>query len=131
LSNCDKRLAEAFIYIQLGNAGPFRADAPAAEAVTVYRSLSRRLITLLLEETILLSIEFAHPAKRSIAVAALIAIVALPVAARGESVTPACDAPFSMIRFTNPLTRVAEQLKKRQADHHCRYRVVINGWIWC
>src|SRR5262249_60079931 len=34
-----------------------------------------------------------------------------PIAARSESATPTCDAPFSMIRFTNPLTRVAESLK--------------------
>ena len=43
--------------------------------------------------------------------AALIAIVAFPAFAGGESAAPTCDAPFSMIRFTNPLTRVAEALK--------------------
>ena len=56
-------------------------------------------------------IGFAYPAKRPFAVAAFVAIVAFPIAARGESATPACDAPFSMIRFTNPLSRVAERLK--------------------
>jgi lysophospholipase L1-like esterase len=46
-----------------------------------------------------------------IAVAAVVAAVALPFAARGEPAAPACDAPFSMIRFTNPLVRVAQRLK--------------------
>ena len=55
-------------------------------------------------------IGFAHRAKRPIAVAAVIAAVALPFAARGET-APTCDAPFSMIRFTNPLVRVAQRLK--------------------
>src|SRR5262249_62352967 len=36
---------------------------------------------------------------------------AFPAIPRGETAPLACDAPFSMIRFTNPLTRVAEQLK--------------------
>jgi lysophospholipase L1-like esterase len=52
-----------------------------------------------------------HPVKRPFAVVALIAIVAFPAVARGESLTPTCDAPFSMIRFPNPLTRVAEGLE--------------------
>ena len=47
---------------------------------------------------------------RSIAAAALVATLALPIAARGESTTPTCDAPFSVIRFTSPLTRMAEEL---------------------
>ena len=59
----------------------------------------------------MLPIRFAHPARRPLAVAALIAIVAFPAVARGESLTPTCDAPFSMIRFPNPLMRVAEGLE--------------------
>jgi acyl-CoA thioesterase-1 len=46
-----------------------------------------------------------------IAVAAVVAAIALPFAARGEPTAPACDAPFSMIRFTDPLVRVAHRLK--------------------
>ena len=46
-----------------------------------------------------------------IAVAAVIGAVALPFAARGEPAAPTCDAPFSMIRFTNPLVRVAQRLR--------------------
>jgi lysophospholipase L1-like esterase len=55
-------------------------------------------------------IGFAHLAKWPIAVAAVIAAVALPFTAHGET-APTCDAPFSMIRFTNPLVRVAQRLK--------------------
>jgi len=54
---------------------------------------------------------FAHWAKRPIAAAAIIAVVALPFAARGEPAAPTCDAPVSMIRFANPLVRVAQRLK--------------------
>ena len=56
-------------------------------------------------------IGLAHRAKRLIAVTAVIGAVALPFAARGEAAAPACDAPFSMIRFANPLVRVAQRLK--------------------
>jgi lysophospholipase L1-like esterase len=55
-------------------------------------------------------IRFAHRAKWPIAAAAVIALVALPFAARGEPTAATCDAPFSMIRFTNPLVRVAQKL---------------------
>ena len=57
---------------------------------------------------------FAHWAKRPIAAAAIIAVVALPFAAHGEPAAPTCDAPFSMIRFTNPLVRVAQRLKSSE-----------------
>jgi acyl-CoA thioesterase-1 len=56
-------------------------------------------------------IRFAHWAKRPIAAAAIIATVVLPFAARSEPAAPTCDTPFSMIRFTNPLVRVAQRLK--------------------
>ena len=56
-------------------------------------------------------IGFVHRAKRPIAVAAVIAAVALPFAARSETAAPTCDAPLSLIRFTNPLVRVAQRLK--------------------
>jgi hypothetical protein len=55
-------------------------------------------------------IRFAHWANRPIAAAAVIAVVALPFAARDEPTAATCDAPFSMIRFTNPLVRVAQKL---------------------
>ncbi len=56
-------------------------------------------------------IGFAHPARRPFAVAALIAAIALPLEARGENAARTCDAPFSLIRLTNPLPHVAERLK--------------------
>ena len=59
----------------------------------------------------LLPVGFTHPAKRAFAVAALVAIAVFPAVARGENATPTCDAPFSMTRLINPLTRVAERLK--------------------
>jgi acyl-CoA thioesterase I len=48
-------------------------------------------------------------------IAAVIAATALPFAARGELAAPTCDAPFSVIRFTNPLVRVAERLKSGES----------------
>src|SRR5262245_29006685 len=51
---------------------------------------------------------------KSFAVGAFIAAVTFPFALYAESVAPSCDAPFSMIRFTNPLSRVAAKLKKDQ-----------------
>jgi lysophospholipase L1-like esterase len=51
---------------------------------------------------------------KSFAVGAFIAAVTLPFAVHAESVAPSCDAPFSMIRFTNPLSRVAAKLKNDQ-----------------
>jgi acyl-CoA thioesterase I len=56
-------------------------------------------------------IGLAHRAERLIAIIAVIGAVASPFAARGEHAAPTCDAPFSMIRFTNPLVRVAQRLK--------------------
>ena len=56
-------------------------------------------------------IGFAQHAKRPIAVAAIVAAVTLPFAARGEPAAPTCDAPLSMTRFTNALVRVAQRLK--------------------
>lgn len=47
----------------------------------------------------------------SFAVGAFIAAVTLPFAVHAESVVPSCDAPFSMIRFTNPLSHIATKLR--------------------
>ena len=56
-------------------------------------------------------ITLAHWVGKSFAVGAFIAAVTFPFALYAESVAPSCDAPFSMIRFTNPLSRVAAKLK--------------------
>jgi acyl-CoA thioesterase I len=59
-------------------------------------------------------ITFAHWMSKSFAVGAFTAAVTFPFALYAESVAPSCDAPFSMIRFTNPLSRVATKLKNDQ-----------------
>ena len=51
-----------------------------------------------------------YRATRLIAVAALIAPLALPMAARAQSAPPACDAPLDLIRFANPLPRMSQKL---------------------
>jgi acyl-CoA thioesterase I len=58
-------------------------------------------------------ITFARWLSKSFAVGGFIAavILSLSFAAHAESGSPSCDAPFSMIRFTNPLSRVAAKLK--------------------
>jgi len=66
------------------------------------------------EDTVLSRIRIVHLVKSPIAVAALIAIIAWSSTARSENAALTCDAPFSVIRFTNPLTRVAERLKNGQ-----------------
>jgi lysophospholipase L1-like esterase len=49
-----------------------------------------------------------HRAAKPFAVAALVVCAAMPLAARAE--TPSCDAPLDLIRFANPLPRVAQKL---------------------
>jgi acyl-CoA thioesterase-1 len=56
-------------------------------------------------------IAFAHWVSKSFAVGAFISALTFPFALHAESVAPSCDAPFSMIRFTKPLSRVAAKLK--------------------
>lgn len=56
-------------------------------------------------------VTFAHCLGKSFAVGAFTACVSLPFAAGAESAVPSCDAPFSMIRFTKPLSRMAERLQ--------------------
>jgi acyl-CoA thioesterase-1 len=49
-------------------------------------------------------------AKKSAAVASLIASLALPLSARAETPVPTCDAPIDLVRLVHPLTRVAQKL---------------------
>jgi acyl-CoA thioesterase I len=53
---------------------------------------------------------FAYRTKTLSTAAAFIALGILPVDAR-DSAAPTCDAPFAIIRLTNPLVHVAERLK--------------------
>jgi acyl-CoA thioesterase I len=48
---------------------------------------------------------------RSFAIGAFIAAVTWPFAVHAERVVPSCDPPFSMIRFTNPLSHIATKLR--------------------
>ena len=43
-------------------------------------------------------------------VAALLTVLALPLAARAETPAPTCDAPLDVIRLANPLSRLTQKL---------------------
>lgn len=47
------------------------------------------------------------------AVATLIVALALPLTARAETSAPICDAPLDLLRFTNPLSNLAQKLATR------------------
>ena len=54
---------------------------------------------------------FFFRAAKSFAAAALLAAVALPIAAHAQ--TPRCDSQLNLVRFANPLARVAQKLANR------------------
>jgi acyl-CoA thioesterase I len=56
----------------------------------------------------------AARAKKPLAVAVLLAAMAVPLPARAEIATPACDAPLDLLRLANPLSRVAQKLASGQ-----------------
>ena len=55
-------------------------------------------------------IDLACRAIKKATVAALLAALALPLAARAETPRADCDAPLDMIRFANPLSRLSQKL---------------------
>jgi acyl-CoA thioesterase I len=55
-------------------------------------------------------IDLAYRAMKRTTVAALLAALALPLAARAETPALSCDTPLDLIRFTNPLSHVAQKL---------------------
>lgn len=62
-------------------------------------------------ETAVPGIDLACRAMKRTTVAALLAVLALPLVARAETpAPPACDTPLDMIRFANPLSRVSQKL---------------------
>jgi acyl-CoA thioesterase-1 len=65
-------------------------------------------------KTAVQSNHLANRATKSLTVAALIAGLALPLSARAETVTPACDAPLDIIRLANPLSRLAKKLASQE-----------------
>ena len=61
-------------------------------------------------ETYVPGIDLAYRAMKRTTVAALLAALALPLAARAEAPAPSCDAPLDLIRFANPLSHVSQKL---------------------
>jgi lysophospholipase L1-like esterase len=55
-------------------------------------------------------ISLASRAIKRATVAALFAVLALPLSARAESPALSCNAPLDLIRFANPLSHVAQKL---------------------
>ncbi|MSP32792.1 MAG: SGNH/GDSL hydrolase family protein [Pseudolabrys sp.] len=58
--------------------------------------------------------DLASWAMKPLAAAALLAGLALPLPARAETLAPACDAPFDLLRLAQPLSRVAQKLATRE-----------------
>ena len=52
--------------------------------------------------------QFAYGAVKHVAAAAVVVTLAWPLTARAAA--PGCDAPLDLVRFANPLTRVAQKL---------------------
>lgn len=63
-----------------------------------------------LGETAVPEFNLAAQAMRAATVAALLATLALPLAARAETPTPSCDTPLDLIRLTNPLSHLGQKL---------------------
>jgi acyl-CoA thioesterase I len=56
------------------------------------------------------SIDFAYWSVKPIAVAALVAGLVMPLAARAETPAPACSNPEELVRLVHPLARVARKI---------------------
>jgi len=65
------------------------------------------------EETAVQAIDLAYRAMKPFAFAALIVGLGMPFSAHTETTAPKCDAPLSLIRLANPLTRFAQKLATR------------------
>ena len=55
-------------------------------------------------------IDLAYRAMKRTTVAALLAVLALPLSARAETPALSCDTPLDLIRLANPLSHVAQKL---------------------
>ena len=55
-------------------------------------------------------IDLAYRAMKRTTVAALLAVLALPLSARAETPALTCDTPLDLIRLVNPLSHVAQKL---------------------
>jgi lysophospholipase L1-like esterase len=63
-----------------------------------------------LGETAVPGIDLARRAMKQTTVAALLATLAVPLAARAETPAQICDTPLDLIRLANPLSRVPQKL---------------------
>lgn len=61
-------------------------------------------------ETAVLGMSVARRAMKLTTVAALLAILAVPMAARAQTASPVCDTPLDLIRLPNPLSHFAQKL---------------------
>jgi lysophospholipase L1-like esterase len=62
------------------------------------------------EETAVQAFDLAYRVMNPIAIAALIVSLGIPFSAHAETAAPKCEAPFHLLRLTNPLPHLAQKL---------------------
>jgi acyl-CoA thioesterase I len=72
--------------------------------------MPRAAVKWTLGETAVPGIDLAYRAMKRTTVAALLAVLALPLSARAETPALTCDTPLDLIRLANPLSHVAQKL---------------------
>jgi len=72
--------------------------------------MPRAVVKWTLGETAVPGIDLAYRAMKRTTVAALLAVLALPLSARAETPALSCDTPLDLIRLANPLSHVAQKL---------------------
>jgi lysophospholipase L1-like esterase len=72
--------------------------------------MPRAAVKWTLGETAVPGIDLAYRAMKRTTVAALLAVLALPLSARAETPALSCDTPLDLIRLANPLSHVAQKL---------------------
>src|ERR1039457_1163036 len=72
--------------------------------------MPRAAVKWTLGETAVPEIDLAYRAMKRTTVAALLAVLALPLSARAETPALSCDTPLDLIRLANPLSHVAQKL---------------------
>src|ERR1019366_6522330 len=72
--------------------------------------MPRAAVKWTLGETAVPGIDLAYRAMRRTTVAALLAVLALPLSAHAKTPALSCDTPLDLIRLANPLSHVAQKL---------------------
>ena len=72
--------------------------------------MPRAVVKSKLGETAVPGIDLARRAMKQTTVAALLATLAVPLAARAETPAQICDTPLDLIRLANPLSHVSQKL---------------------